>query len=76
MDASLDPVHALIFSGEIEEDEAVLRDLLQKWNHSFLAHGLMPVGGNTEHKCSEYVDGIVEASEPRIGAEHARLRNL
>ena len=74
MDASLDTVQALILSGENEEDEEVLRDLLQERNHSIHAHGLMPIGKNTAHQVLDYVGGVVKSSELRIGAEHVRLR--
>ena len=76
MDASLDTVQALILSGENEEDEEVLRDLLQERNHSILAHGLMPIGKNTAHQFLDYVGGVVKTPESRLGTEHVRLRKL
>ena len=65
-----------ILSGEVVEDEAVLRDLLQKRNRSILAHGLEPIGREPALRFLEYVDGTVKAPEARVGAEHARLRGL
>jgi hypothetical protein len=65
-----------ILSGEDTQDEAVLRDLLQKRNHSILAHGLEPIGKDSALRFLEYVDAMVEAPEARVGAEHARLRGL
>jgi hypothetical protein len=58
------------------EDEAVLRDLLQKRNRSILAHGLEPIGKDAALRFLEYVDGMVEVPEMRSGAEHATLRGL
>ena len=59
----------------------MLRDLLQKRNHSILAHGLEPIGEKAARRFLEYVDGLVEAPEvgipeARAGAEHATLRGL
>jgi CRISPR-associated protein (TIGR02710 family) len=66
-----------ILSGaDAEEDEAVLRDLLQKRNHSILAHGLEPIGKDAALRFLEYVDGMVDAPEVRSAAEHATLRSL
>jgi hypothetical protein len=65
-----------ILSGEDMQDDAVLRDLLQKRNHSILAHGLEPIGKDSALRFLEYVDAMVEAPEARVGAEHARLRRL
>jgi CRISPR-associated protein (Cas_Cas02710) len=65
-----------IMNGEETEDEGVLRDLLQKRNHSILAHGLEPIETKSTVRFLEYVDVLVEAPEARIGAEHARLRGL
>ena len=65
-----------ILGGLEMEDEAVLRDLLQKRNRSILAHGLEPIGKDAALRFLEYVDGMVEAPEARTGAEHARLRGL
>ena len=58
------------------EDEAVLRDLLQKRNRSILAHGLEPIGKDAALRFLEYVDGMVDAPEVRSTAEHATLRGL
>jgi CRISPR-associated protein (TIGR02710 family) len=65
-----------ILDGKETEDEAVLRDLLQKRNHSILAHGLEPIEKKSTGRFLEYVDALVEAPEARVGAEHARLRGL
>ncbi len=65
-----------ILSGTDEEDEAVLRDLLQKRNRSILAHGLEPIGKEAALRFLQYVDGMVEAPEVRSAAEHATLRGL
>ncbi len=65
-----------ILGGEEAEDEAVLRDLLQKRNRSILAHGLEPIDRKSALRFLEYVDALVEAPEARVGAEHATLRGL
>jgi hypothetical protein len=65
-----------ILSGEDVEDEAVLRDLLQKRNRSILAHGLEPIDGEAALRFLEYVDGLVAGSEARSPAAHATLRGL
>lgn len=65
-----------ILSGIDVEDEAVLRDLLQKRNRSILAHGLEPIGKDAALRFLEYTDGMVDAPEVRSAAEHARLREL
>ena len=65
-----------ILGGEGAEDDAVLRDLLQKRNRSILAHGLEPIDGKSALRFLEYVDALVEAPEARVGAEHATLRGL
>src|SRR5215211_2533827 len=65
-----------ILNGGTTEDEAVLRDLLQKRNHSILAHGLKPIEKKSTVRFLEYVDALVEAPEARVGAEHAHLRRL
>jgi CRISPR-associated protein (TIGR02710 family) len=65
-----------ILSGEVEEDEAVLRDLLQKRNRSILAHGLEPIDKDAALRFLEYVDAVVGEAEARVGAEHAILREL
>jgi CRISPR-associated protein (Cas_Cas02710) len=61
-----------IMNGEETEDEAVLRDLLQKRNHPILAHGLEPIEKKSTVRFLEYV----EAPEAGVGAEHARPRGL
>jgi CRISPR-associated protein (TIGR02710 family) len=63
-------------SGDVAEDDAVLRDLLQKRNRSILAHGLEPIGEKAAFRFLEYVDRLVEAPETRAGAGHATLRRL
>jgi CRISPR-associated protein (TIGR02710 family) len=65
-----------VLSGEAEEDEAVLRDLLQKRNRSILAHGLEPIDKDAALRFLQYVDGAVGETEARVGAEHAILRGL
>jgi CRISPR-associated protein (Cas_Cas02710) len=65
-----------ILDGGTTEDEAVLRDLLQKRNYSILAHGLQPIEKKSTVRFLEYVDTLVKAPEARVGAEHARLRGL
>jgi hypothetical protein len=65
-----------IMNGEETEDEAVLKDLLQKRNHSILAHGLQPIEEKSTVRFLEYVDALVEAPEAGVGAEHARVRGL
>ena len=56
-----------IMNGGVTEDEAVLRDLLQKRNHSILAHGLQPIEKKSTVRYLEYV----EAPEAGVGAEYA-----
>lgn len=58
------------------EDDAVLRDLLQKRNHSILAHGLEPIGEKPARRFLEYVDAMVGEEKPRTEAEHVTLRGL
>jgi CRISPR-associated protein (TIGR02710 family) len=65
-----------ILNGGTTEGEAVLRDLLQKRNHSILAHGLEPIEKKSTVRFLEYVEVLVEAPEARVGAELARLRSL
>ncbi len=65
-----------ILNGDVPEDDAVLRDLLQKRNHSILAHGLEPLGEKPALRFLEYVDAMVGGEGVRAGAEHARLRGL
>ncbi len=65
-----------VLSGMDVEDEAVLRDLLQKRNRSILAHGLEPIGKDAAMRFLEYVNGMVDAPEVRSTAEHATLRGL
>jgi CRISPR-associated protein (TIGR02710 family) len=66
----------LILHEESSEEEPVLRDLLRQRNHSILAHGLSPIGEKSARRFLEYVDGLIEASETRAGAEHLTLRGL
>ncbi|MBA3472173.1 MAG: TIGR02710 family CRISPR-associated protein [Rubrobacter sp.] len=65
-----------ILNGDVPEDDAVLRDLLQKRNHSILAHGLEPIGEIPARRFLEYVDEMVGEEKARTGAEHATLRGL
>ena len=60
-----------ILDGGTPEEDAMLRDLLQKRNHSILAHGLEPMNGKAAARFLEYVDTMVDAPEAKIGAEHA-----
>lgn len=66
----------LILGGEVAEDDAVLRDLLQKRNRSILAHGLEPIGKEAALRFLEYVDAVVDSAEAPVGAGHATLRGL
>jgi hypothetical protein len=63
-------------NGDVPEDDAVLRDLLQKRNHSILAHSLEPIGEKPARHFQEYVDAMVGEEKVRAGAEHANLREL
>jgi hypothetical protein len=54
----------------------VSRDLLQKRNHSILAHGLETMNGKDAARFLVYVDAMVNVPEARIGAVHATLRGL
>ncbi len=65
-----------ILNGDVPEDDAVLRDLLQKRNHSILAHGLEPIGEKPARRFLEYADAMVGEENVRTGAEHATLRGL
>jgi hypothetical protein len=65
-----------ILDGGAPEEDALLRDLLQKRNHSILAHGLEPMNAKAAARFLEYVDAMVDVPEARIGAEHATLRGL
>jgi hypothetical protein len=63
-----------ILSGINMDDEAVLRDLLQKRNRSILGHGLEPIEEKVAKRFLEYLDAVVEELEVRSAAEHAWLR--
>ncbi|AHY48067.1 TIGR02710: CRISPR-associated protein, TIGR02710 family (plasmid) [Rubrobacter radiotolerans] len=66
-----------ILSGGVpEEDDTVLKDLLQKRNRSILAHGIEPIGEKAAKRFLELVDGMVGGEEARSGARHLRLRGL
>ena len=65
-----------ILHDEPAEEDAVLRDLLQRRNHSILAHGLDPIGEKYAHRFLEYVDAMVDEPGARKLAEHATLRGL
>jgi hypothetical protein len=54
----------------------VLRDLLQKRNHSIHAHRVEPMNAKAAARFLEYVDAMVDVPEATIGAEHATLRGL
>lgn len=64
-----------ILSGEGAQDEAVLRDLLQKRNRSILAHGMEPIGREAAMRFLEHVDGLAR-DDARDGARHLVLRGL
>ncbi len=63
----------LVLSGELDEDDNVLRDLLRQRNGSILAHGLEPIGEKSARRFLEYVDAMVDEPGIRAAAEHARL---
>lgn len=66
-----------ILRGDGREDDKVLLDLLQKRNHSILAHGLEPIGEQAALRFLKYVDGLVDAPEEvSSGATHVRLVGL
>lgn len=66
-----------VLDGEGLEEDSTLRDLLQKRNHSILAHGFEPIGKSAAHGFLEYVDAMVEApDEVKSGARHLTLRGL
>jgi CRISPR-associated protein (TIGR02710 family) len=65
-----------ILDGGAPEEDTLLSDLLQKRNHSILAHGLEPMNGKAAARFLKYVDDMVDVPEARIGAEHATLRGL
>jgi hypothetical protein len=66
-----------ILDGEELEEDSTLRDLLQKRNHSILAHGFEPIGASAARGFLEHVDGMVDApDEVRAGARHLTLRGL
>ena len=65
-----------ILHEESAEEEPILRDLLRQRNHSILAHGLNPIGEKSARRFLEYVDGLIEVSDVRAGAEHLTLRGL
>jgi hypothetical protein len=65
-----------IQNGDVPEDDAMLRDLLQKRNHSILAHGLEPIGEKPARRFLEYVDAMVGEEKARMGATHLTLRGL
>lgn len=65
-----------ILNGGVAEDDNAFRDLLQKRNHSILAHGLEPVGEGPARTFLEYVDAMVDRPEVRAAAGHARLGGL
>jgi CRISPR-associated protein (TIGR02710 family) len=65
-----------ILTGEVDEDDKILRDLLQQRNSSILAHGLKPIAEKSATRFLECVDGMIDEPEARIVAEHTRLREL
>ncbi|MGH3088180.1 MAG: hypothetical protein ACRDSJ_12780, partial [Rubrobacteraceae bacterium] len=65
-----------LMSGEDLEEDSTFRDLLQKRNHSILAHGLKPIGGEAARKFLRYVEEMVGAEEARSAAVHAKLRGI
>ncbi len=65
-----------ILHEETAEEDAVLRDLLQRRNRSILAHGLDPIGERAARRFLEYVDAMIDEPEARQLAEHITLRGL
>jgi hypothetical protein len=65
-----------ILCDEPYQDDYVVRNLLQKRNSFILAHGLEPIGEASSRRFLEYVDAMVDRSEIRAAADHARLREL
>lgn len=65
-----------ILNGEDLEEDSTFRDLLQKRNHSILAHGLDPIGGEAATKFLQYVEEMVGSGEVRSSAAHAKLRGI
>ncbi len=65
-----------VLSGQVGEEDNILRDLLQKRNSSILAHGLEPMGETSARRFLKYVDAMVDHPQTRDAAEHARLREL
>lgn len=62
-----------VLSGEEFAEDNTYRDLLQKRNHSILAHGLEPIGEAAARRFLEYVDSYVEEPEAKAAARHVRL---
>ena len=62
-----------VLSGEEFAEDNTYRDLLQKRNHSILAHGLEPIGEAAARRFLEYVDSHVEEPEIIAAARHVRL---
>lgn len=65
-----------ILSGDLAEDENILRDLLRQRNDSILAHGLNPISEGSAKKFLEYVDTMVDKPQIRAQAAHPRLESL
>ncbi|MDP9486943.1 MAG: TIGR02710 family CRISPR-associated CARF protein [Actinomycetota bacterium] len=65
-----------VLTGEVQQDDNVLRDLLQQRNRSILAHGLSPIGATSAATFLDYVDVMVGEPEKRAAAEHAKLQEL
>jgi hypothetical protein len=61
-----------ILDGAASEEDAVLRDLLQKRNHSILAHGLESMNAKAAARFLEYVDAMVDV--PRRGSARSMRR--
>lgn len=62
-----------VLSGEEFAEDNTYRDLLQKRNHSILAHGLEPIGEAAARRFLEYVDARVDEPRIRAVARHVRL---
>src|SRR5688500_2218759 len=58
-----------ILDGGASEEDAMMRALSQKPNHSIVAHGLEPMNPKAAARFPEYVDAMVDLSKARIGAK-------
>jgi CRISPR-associated protein (TIGR02710 family) len=65
-----------ILSGDVMENDSVLRNLLRERNSSILAHGLRPITNSSAAKFLDYVDAMSEEPETKLMAKHAKLEEL